>query len=140
MSRARRAARGFTLLEVAVALAILGVGIVTVLRIFSGSLHLQDRASRETRVVLHARAAMDALLYQPDILEKPPPPVPVTAEGFRTELISRRAGPDEGFQKSELGLHNDMTLVYLEVDVTWQDGTGAKSYVLKSLRWAPEVE
>ena len=140
MNRARHVAAGFTLLEVAVALAILGVGIVTVLRIFSGSLHLQDRASRQTRVVLHARVAMDALLFQPDILEKPPPPVPITAEGFQTQRIARRAGPEEGFAKSDLGQHSDLVLVYLEVDVTWQDGAGSKSYVLKSLRWAPDSE
>src|SRR5205814_8527361 len=46
--RRRRAAVGFTLLEIAIAMAILGVGIVTVLQIFGASLRLQDRATRET--------------------------------------------------------------------------------------------
>ena len=58
---------GFTLIEIAVALAILGVGIVTCLQIFGGSLRMQARASRETRAVLAARAAMDAMLAAPEI-------------------------------------------------------------------------
>ena len=62
----RTPAAGFTLLEIAVALAILGVGIVTCLQVFSGSIRLQDRATRQSRAVLHARAAMDALLFQPN--------------------------------------------------------------------------
>ena len=139
MSRACRAADGFTLLEVAVAIAILGVGIVTVLRIFSGSLHLQDRASRETRVVLHARAAMDGLLFQPDIADQDRE-LPTTAEGFKTHVLVRHAGPSEGVEKRELDTHNDMALRYLEIDVAWQDGVGVKTYTLKSLRWAPENE
>ncbi|TMA63303.1 MAG: type II secretion system protein [Deltaproteobacteria bacterium] len=65
MSRSR--AHGFTLLEIAVALAIVGMGAVTCLQLFSGSLRLQDRASRQSRAVLAARAAMDALLFQPEI-------------------------------------------------------------------------
>ena len=139
MNRPGRASAGFTLLEVAVALAILGVGIVTVLRIFSGSLRLQDRASRETRVVLYARAAMDALLFQPDISDEDKP-LPATAEGFNAHVLVRHAGPDEGVQKRDLDTHSDMALRYLQVDVVWQDGAGAKTYTLKSLRWAPENE
>jgi prepilin-type N-terminal cleavage/methylation domain-containing protein len=138
VTRAARSTAGFTLLEVAVALAILGVGIVTVLRIFSGSLHLQDRASRETRVVLHARAAMDALLFQPEIADHTEERT--TAEGFLTRILVRHAGPDEGVAKREFDTHSDMALRYLQVDVVWQDGAGAKTYTLKSLRWAPENE
>ena len=52
---------GFTLIEIAVALAILGVGIVTCLQIFGGSLRMQARASRETRAVLAARAQVEML-------------------------------------------------------------------------------
>src|SRR6266404_2579663 len=39
--RMTRGARGFTLLEVAIALAILGVGVVTVLELFSAGLRME---------------------------------------------------------------------------------------------------
>ena len=127
--------RGFTLLEVAVAMAILGVGVTTCFEIFGSSLRLEERASRQTRAVLHARATMDALLFQPDV--KDHTEERTTAEGFRTRILVRHAGADEGVEKSDLGFTSDWTLRYLEVEVAWEDGTGLKTYSVKSLRMAP---
>ena len=52
----------------------------------------------------------------------------------------RHAGRDEGLSDKQLDFQSERSLRYLEVDVTWQDGTGAKTYTLKSLRMAPENE
>jgi prepilin-type N-terminal cleavage/methylation domain-containing protein len=134
--RAPRSVVGFTLIEVAVALAIVGVGVVTCLQIFSASLRMQQRASRETRAVLAARAAMDALIATPDIQDHDEHRD--SAEGFRTHVLVRHAGPDEGLSGKALDFQSDYSLRYLQVDVTWQDGAGAKTYTLKSLRMAPE--
>jgi prepilin-type N-terminal cleavage/methylation domain-containing protein len=134
----RRAVSGFTLLEIAVALAILGVGIVSCLEIFGGSLRLQDRASRESRVVLHARAAMDALLAAPEITDHSEERN--TAEGFRTRILVRHAGAEEGLDDKTLSFESDYALRYLQVDVSWEDGLGTKTYTLKSMRMAPEHE
>jgi prepilin-type N-terminal cleavage/methylation domain-containing protein len=131
---------GFTLLEIAVALAILGVGVVTCLEIFSASLRIQDRASRETRAVLAGRAAMDALLFQPEISVHSE--CRASAEGYKTCVEVRHAGPQDGIETddSDMGIASDVSLRYLQVDVYWQDATGAKTYTLKSLRAAPEDE
>ena len=136
MRRPRRA--GFTLLEIAVALAILGVGVVSCLQIFSASLRMQDRASRESRAVMHGRAAMDALLFNPQIADHQEERD--TAEGFRTRILVRHAGAEEGLSERDLDFQSEYSLRYLQVDVTWQDGAGAKTYTLKSLRMAPENE
>jgi len=137
--RARRGEpAGFTLLEIAVALAILGVGVVSCMQIFGASLRLQDRASRESRVVLHARAAMDALLFQPEIADHAEERT--TAEGFHTRVLVRHWGAEEGQTEKDLELQSEVSLRYLQVDVTWQDGAGKKTYTLKSLRMAPENE
>jgi general secretion pathway protein I len=132
----RRADAGFTLLEIAVALAILGVGVVTCLQLFSGSLHIQDRASRQSRAVLAARAAMDALLFQAEI--KDHSEERTSGEGFRTRVLVRHAGPGEGVEEKDLGFESEKSLRYVQVDVTWQDGAGFKTYTLKSMRIAPE--
>jgi prepilin-type N-terminal cleavage/methylation domain-containing protein len=132
-----RRTAGFTLLEVAVALAVLGAGIVTCLQIFGGSLRLEDRASRQSRAVLHARAAMDALLFQPEITDHVEDRT--TAEGFQTHILVRHATPEEG-GREDLEFVSDLGLRYLQVDVTWQDGAGAKTYTLRSIRVAPENE
>lgn len=139
MTRTNR--RGFTLLEVAIALAVLGVGLVSVMQIFSGALRVQDRASRQTRVVLAARAAMDSLLRRPGAAlpragscEHVGP----TAEGFQLELCIAEAGRDEGFTDEDLEADVNFKPMVLRVSVAWQDGTSPKNYVLESLRLVPE--
>jgi prepilin-type N-terminal cleavage/methylation domain-containing protein len=134
-----RRAPGFTLLEIAVALAILGIGVVTCLQIFSGSLRLQDRATRQSRAVLHARATMDALLFQPEITDHSEERT--TADGFVTHILVRHAEPSEGApDPKDLEDTPETTLRYVQVDVQWQDGLGEKSYTVTSLRMAPENE
>lgn len=128
---------GFTLLEVAVALAILGIGVVTCLQIFAGSLRLESRASRDARVVLHARAAMDALIFQPDIKDGTRKLEP-TKEGFETQIVVRHARKEDGVDVRDLDFVADVGLRYLEVTV-WQSPS-AQPYVLKSMRIAQEEE
>ena len=136
----RRGSRGgFTLLEIAIALAILGIGVVTCLQIFSGSLRLQDRATRQSRAVLHARATMDALLFQPEITDHTEERT--TADGFATTILVRHALPSEGApEPDDMEELPETTLRYVQVDVRWQDGLGEKSYTVTSLRTAPENE
>ena len=99
---------------------------------------MQQRASRETRAVLAARAAMDALIASPEIQDHSADRD--SAEGFRTHVLVRHAGRDEGLSDKALDFQSDYSLRYLQIDVTWQDGAGAKTYTLKSLRMAPENE
>ena len=142
---ARAAARsdsGFTLLEIAVAIAILGIGVVTLQQIYQGGLRLQMRASRQSRAVLHARATMDGLLFQRTI--KNHTEERTTREGFRTRILVRDATPEEGGEpKDDLGFEpTDQTqsLRFVEVEVGWTDGAGVKTFTLKSLRLAREEE
>ncbi len=137
MTRPPRAG-GFTLLEIAVALAICGIGMVACMQVFSGGLRLEDRASRQSRAVLHARAAMDALIFQREL--KDHTQEFTTAEGFRTKVTVRHADAGDGLAETDPDAAPDDTLRYLEVEVAWQDGTGAKKYTLRSMRMAREDE
>ena len=129
--------RGFTLLEIAIAMAILGIGIVTVLQIFGASLRLQDRATRETAAVREARTAMDSLFAWPaDDIEHAPQGDRVTEEGFTT----RRTIWPENQPDAELECVPTHRLYHFQVTVTWQDGRGAKTYVLESMRVVPNNE
>ncbi|MFN8543063.1 MAG: type II secretion system protein [Candidatus Binatia bacterium] len=130
-----RGRSGFTLLEIAVALAILGMGVVSVLQIFGSSLRLEERASRETRAVLAARAAMDALLVARDLTDHSEERT--SSEGYRTRILVRHAGPTEGVDPNDSDF-SDVGLRVLEVEVAWQDGRGSKTYSLRSMRTALE--
>jgi len=57
---------GFTLLEVMVAMAIVGLGIVTLLQIFSAGLRLGAKSSERTEAILYGRQVMDEALIRRD--------------------------------------------------------------------------
>ncbi len=58
---------GFTLLEVMVAMAIVGLGIVTLLQIFSSGLRLGTQSSERTEAILYGRQVMDDALIRRDV-------------------------------------------------------------------------
>jgi prepilin-type N-terminal cleavage/methylation domain-containing protein len=132
---------GFTLLEVALALAILGAGVVTVLQLFSASLQLQSRASRQTRVVLLARAGMDGMLARQDLVNSSVT-MPMDEQGFTARLDVEDALPEDGFVVPPNLDADAVPLVpkRLTVTVTWQDTSGPKEYVLRTLRLVPALE
>ena len=132
--RPRAGRAGFTLLEIAVALSVLGVGVVTCLQIFSGSLRLQSRSARQSMAVVYARGAMDELLAQREQLQG----TDTTVGGFHVVSSWRPCAADEGCDEEHFGtIDPEEYPVYLQVDVSWQDGVGAKTYTLKTLRLAP---
>jgi len=61
--------RGFTLLEVVVALAIMGIGVATALSIFSGSLKNIRRIDLAHRAMSHAENVMNEILTDENIRE-----------------------------------------------------------------------
>ena len=62
---------GLTLLEVVVAMTIVGIGVVTLLEIFSTGLRLGSRSSAATEAVTYGRQAMDEILLRRKIEEGP---------------------------------------------------------------------
>ena len=60
---------GFTLLEVVVAMTIVGIGVVTLLEIFSTGLRLGSRSSATTEAMTYGRQAMDEILLRRRIEE-----------------------------------------------------------------------
>jgi general secretion pathway protein I len=60
---------GFTLLEVVVAMAIVGLGVVALLEIFSLGLRLGARSSVETESMAYGRLVMDEILARRNIDE-----------------------------------------------------------------------
>lgn len=60
---------GFTLLEVVVAMTIVGIGVVTLLEVFSSGLRLGSRSSAATEAMTYGRQAMDEILLRQKIEE-----------------------------------------------------------------------
>jgi len=131
---------GFTLLEVTVALAILGLTLVTMMQVISGGLTLQYKAGKLGRAVVTARALMDELVAEKELREGVEESD--DGNGLRWRRTVRLATPEDGsaVEDSELGFEQEYALRFLEVVVAWSESGGEKNYTLQSLRVAPEAE
>ncbi len=136
----RRGAAGFTLLEVAIAMAILGVGVVTVLELFSAGLRMESGAGVRARAVLYARGLLDQTMTLPEIRAG-------SDRGrfddfFRWEVVVREA-PEYTDQKQEhdLDVKSDVAMYEIAVSVLWPQSANREGvYTIRTLRLAPRAQ
>ncbi len=136
----RRAARGFTLLEVAIAMAIMGVGIVTVLELFSAGLRMESGAGVRERAVVYARGLLDQTMALPEIRAG-------NDRGrfddfYRWEVTVREAPEytDEA-EKHDLDIKSDITMYEIAVSVLWPQSADREGvYTIRTLRLAPRPQ
>ena len=126
---------GFTLLEVMVALAVLAVGIVTVLELFGGGLRLMTKASKRTQAVVYAQNVMDRLLAQSTLGDGDDGGQFPGGFSWRAQVYEIH--PDDETSRLQPNRQNQTEFFHLkqiDVGVYWREGVGEQSYVLRSLR------
>jgi len=137
----RRGARGFTLLEVAIALAILGVGVVTVLELFSAALRMESGAGVRSRAVVYARGLLDQTMALPEVRAG-------SDRGrfddmYHWEVVVREApesGQDKDKPAHDLTIKNDFVMYEIEVSVLWTQTANREGvYTIRTLRLAPRA-
>lgn len=125
--------RGFTLLEVLVATAIMGVAVAGLLNTISGAAHNASRLTEYDRAVLLAQSKMDELLAEPKLQRN----VPMTGEfdAARTGGIpctwSAVIQPFDSVPGSGPG-YWVVDRIALEID--WMDGGVKHSFSLEGFR------
>lgn len=123
--RGRRGAeRGFTLLEVVVAMALFAAGIVALYSLYSGALRLSAGSRDASASVIYARQRMEEALLVPD-------PVEGVEQGtfgdrYRWKVRTSIVPPAEETPFDEIRLH---------VTVTWKDGAEERAVDLSATRW-----
>jgi len=130
-----RTPNGFTLLEVMVALAVLAVGIVSVLEVFGGSLRLDVKASRRTQAIIYAQNVMDRVLAQPTLQDGEEAGEFPGGYSWRAQV--QEIHPDEDrarLQPNRQSATDFFHLKEIQVGVYWREGAGQQSFVLHSLR------
>jgi general secretion pathway protein I len=126
-----RVDKGFTLIEVVVALAILGVGLTVIIELFSGGLRLGRASMEYTRAVNYARMKMEETMLKPAVEEG-------TQEGESDDSTFRW---QVGVKKVDL-LSMDKSIDYkppielfqVRIDVFWKSGSKEKSTSVESLK------
>lgn len=114
---------GFTLMEVIVAIAILGISFVLVMQLFSGGLQASRSSCDYTRAVVHAKDKMEELSTSPvsDAGE--------FEDGFKWETVV------EPYEKTDVPAFN---ILQIKVKVFWDDiRSKPRSVELVSLKVVP---
>jgi general secretion pathway protein I len=132
----RSAQRGFTLLEVLVATAIMGVAVAGVMSGLASATRNTARVIQYDRASMLARARMDALLVD-DTLPRSRP----IAGRFKT---SESGGVEAGWQARIMPFESvapnpgpgTWIVDRIELEIWWMDGTTRRSFALEGFRRA----
>jgi prepilin-type N-terminal cleavage/methylation domain-containing protein len=114
--------RGFTLIEIVVAMAILGIGLIVIIELFSGSLRLGRTSEEYTKAVGLARMKLEEMTLREDLKES-------EEEGefdkdFRWQVgVNKVDILPEGFAEFKPAVE----LYRIKVNVLWKSGSRERS-------------
>ena len=122
---------GFTLIEVVVALAILGVGLTVIMELFSGGLRLARTSEEYTKAMNFARTKMEEIISKQNIEEG-------TDEGkcdddtFHWQVKIKKADilPIE----KDSDFKPPVELFQVRVDIFWKSGSKERSASIESYK------
>lgn len=122
--------KGFTLIEVVVAMAILGVGIAVIIELFSGGLRLVRTSGEYTQAVNYGRVKMEEMTVKPSLNEG-------TEEGefdgtYRWQVDVKRM--DLLPAKIETDFKPPVELYQVKIHVLWKSGLRERSTMLETYR------
>ena len=124
MTAPRPDEKGFTFLEVVVAMVLFAAGIVAISRLFTGSLRLSAGARDATAGAIYARQRMEEALLEPDPVEGVSQGA--FGEGYRWKLETLFVPRDEEKPYDE---------IRYRVTVTWKDGMEERATDVVATRW-----
>ena len=119
--------RGFTLIEILVAISILSISLVVIFQLFSGGLKSSRLSDQYTRGIFHVREKMEELLLSTEFSEE-------DAEGdfddsFRWKsAIVRIEQAEEEESKLPFNTFN------ITVDVMWDEGDKKKHFAISTMK------
>ena len=118
---------GFTLLEVLIAMTIVGLGVVTLLQIFSAGLRLQARSTVRNEAMIQGSRVMGELLARKSL--DGGDSGKLGADGrWRAQVQTVRDAP------SSLGLSGNWELKEVSLEMVVRDGERERQIDLKTLR------
>jgi general secretion pathway protein I len=122
---------GFTLIEILVSIAILGIGLGMLLELFSGGLKSARVSEEYTKAVCFGKGKMEEMLTTRDFSEG-------VTEGtfddqFSWKIEVKKSNPSLG-QANEGETKLPIDLYQIVVRVIWKSGRGERNFEMESLR------
>ena len=128
--------RGFTLIEVAIAMAIVGIGVVTVLQIFNAALRTERGAGIRARAVMRARGLLEQTMAMSELA--PGQDKGDFGDGYHWERSVREARELTDSNQRQMDVKSEITLYEIEVSVLWPQTADREGvYTVRTLRVSP---
>ena len=129
---------GFTLIEIVVSLAILGISMATVMQIFSGGLKNVHRIDMSHRAMNHSENVMNELLADHEIRQPMQLSGDLDEEFAYTAQVDFWQEPKEGLSLEVV--ESKVLLLSVQVDVLFKNDPRGKFYRTVCLKTVPTVE
>jgi prepilin-type N-terminal cleavage/methylation domain-containing protein len=126
--------KGFTLLEVLVAVTIVGLGVVAVLQVFSLGLRLGARSTTSTEAVTYGARVMDELLARKKLFEGSDSGTLGAAGRWRSQVQALRDS------SPSLNLSSNWELREVAVEMTVMEGDRERRVDFKTLRLTKKTD
>ncbi len=123
----RKSQRGFTLLEVVVALAIVGLGVVTLLAIFSQGLRLGARSSANSEAFTYGRQLLDGVLVRRTLSDGREEAPFGDRNRWRLQIQTVR-------EETQLSLSSAWELKEVTLQMRYREGLEERQLEMKTLR------
>lgn len=121
--------RGFTLIEILVAMMILSISLTLILQLFSGGLKSAGISEKYTRAVFYAKEQMEAVLLAEEFESGTWKGEFDDEFGWKTDIV--RLEPSEE-EKDRLPLD----IFSITVTVSWNEGADEKNFQISTLKLA----
>jgi type II secretion system protein I len=121
----RNSASGFTLLEVLVAIAIVGIAVTAIVELFSSNLRAISTSEDQVRASLAAEARMREVLDDKGIAEKAWSEV--TTDGYRVDVAVKKVHTDRA---ETIGV----ALLQVDLSLSWRRGIKNRTIRLSTLK------
>ena len=125
--------KGFTLIEILVAMSVLAISLVVILQLFSGGLKSVRLSNQYTRAIFYAREKMEEILLTEDLEEGRQEGESEEPLGWRAEIVLIEPEDDEA---SKLPFDT----LQIMVDVMWHEGEKEKHFQISTMRMVKKRE
>jgi prepilin-type N-terminal cleavage/methylation domain-containing protein len=131
--------KGFSLMEVLVAMAILGITFTVLFGLLSGSLRNIDRVSEREKILRLARMKLNELIIQANQGTAAPQSFGQWGDRYRWKSSIVTVSPEEG-QESPSQQSPPYLLARIKLSVTWISRGNEIEFPLETATWMPVVE